>query len=166
MPDTIPNLWPDAFKVDVQTPLTILRVQAGLLGKVTRGILQSEVETETVKDQVQHRLVIVAPAYNAYRHTVLVVRHHTHFPYPAEVKAEALAEKVERRNPLYPDPLGTTYETVYPSAHNDDELQVYVQNALRSEQTQAAVLSLIAKSNEATGTPPLPKEPADSQDPQ
>jgi hypothetical protein len=125
------------------------------------------VETETAKDQVQHRLVVVAPAYNAYRHTLLVVRHHKDLPYPVEVKADALAERVERRNPvLGGSPLGTYYETVYPSAHNDDQLQTYVQRALRSEQTMAAVLSLIAKSNEAMGTAPLRQQPGDGQEPQ
>jgi len=52
MPDTIPNLWPEQFKVDVQTPYTILRVQANLLDKVTRGILVGEVETENSKERV------------------------------------------------------------------------------------------------------------------
>jgi hypothetical protein len=50
MSDSIPNLWPEEFKVDVQSPLTILRAQAGMLGKVTRGILEGTVETEESKE--------------------------------------------------------------------------------------------------------------------
>lgn len=39
-PDTIPGLWPEEFKVDVQTPCAILNVQAGQSGRVTKGILR------------------------------------------------------------------------------------------------------------------------------
>ena len=84
---TIPNLWPEEFKIDVQSPLTILRVQAGLLGKVTRGILEGAVETETSTEKVQHRLVVIAPAYNGYRHTLVAANHDPNLPYPAEVRA-------------------------------------------------------------------------------
>src|SRR5207248_599207 len=95
MADAIPNLWPEQFNVEVQTPLTILRVQANLLGKVTRGILEGTVETETVKDRMQHRLVVIAPAYNSYRHTLLVAIHDPNLAYPAEVRAQSLAKKVK-----------------------------------------------------------------------
>jgi hypothetical protein len=148
MPETIPNLWPPEFKIDVQTPYTILRVQAGLLSKVTRGILQGTVETETSKEKVQHRLVIIAPAYNGYRHTLIVAVHNPDMPYPAEVRAQALAQKVERTNPLMPA-LGPIYDTVYAVANSDDQMQQLVRQALQSEETKAAILSLIAKSNEA-----------------
>lgn len=47
MPDAMPSLWPPEIKVDVQTPLAILRVQASHLNKVTRGIMRGDVETET-----------------------------------------------------------------------------------------------------------------------
>jgi hypothetical protein len=80
MLDTIPNLWPEQFKIDVQTPYTILRVQAELLSKVTRGILQGDVETESSKEKVQNRLVVIAPAYNGYRHTLVVALHHPDLP--------------------------------------------------------------------------------------
>ena len=90
MPDTIPNLWPQEIKVHVQSPYAILSVQAGLLGKLTRGILEGAVETETAKDKVQHRLVIVAPAYKSYRHTLVTALHNPDLPYPAEVRAAGL----------------------------------------------------------------------------
>jgi hypothetical protein len=148
MSDSIPSLWPNEFKIDVQTPYTILRVQAAQLGRVTRGILEGAVETETSKEKIQHRLVIIAPAYNGYRHTLIVALHNPDLPYPAEVRAEALAEKVRREN-TFSTAIGPIYDTVYPSAHNDDQMQALVRSALHSEKTMAAVLSLIAKSNEA-----------------
>jgi hypothetical protein len=153
MPDTIPNLWPEQFKIDVQSPVAILRVQAVAPSKVTRGILEGTVETESVKELVQHRLVVVAPAYNGYRHTLISVLHNPNLPYPAEVRAEGLAEEVARRN----DPvLGlSTKATGYPKAHDDEQMQALVQRALNSEPTKAVILSLIAKSNEAN-PPPTP----------
>jgi hypothetical protein len=143
------NLWPKNFKVDVQSPVAILRSQASLLSQVTRGVLHANVETETTDKGVQHRLVIVAPAYNQYRHVLLVARHDARLPYPTTVVNDALAERV-RREPNVLSLGLPTYETVYPQAHSDDELITYIKTALGSDSTKAVVLSLIAKSNETT----------------
>jgi len=150
MPETIPNLWPEQFKIDVQTPYTILRVQATFLRRVTRGILEGVVETERGQKQVQHRLVVVAPAVNAYRHTLIVAIHHVDLAYPTEVRAEGLAKKVEHPSIMkLPFSDNIYIETVYPTASNDEQMVQLVQRALQSEQTQAVILSLIARSNEA-----------------
>lgn len=149
-PETIPNLWPEQFKIDVQTPYTILRVQATFLSRVTRGILEGVVETERGQKQVQHRLVVVAPAVNAYRHTLIVAIRDVNLAYPAEVRAAGLAQKETRHSGKSVPILGDTYiETVYPTASNDEQMVQLVQRALQSEQTQAVILSLIARSNEA-----------------
>ena len=153
MADSIMNLWPEQFKVDVQTPYAILQTQAGLLGKVTRGILEAVVETETTEKKVQHRLVVIAPAYNSYRHTLLVARHDRDLPYPAEVQGEALAKTV--RHELIPGSVSTVKaETVYPTASSDEQMVSLVREALQSEETRAVILSLIAKSNEGNSVPP------------
>jgi hypothetical protein len=133
MPETIPNLWPEDLNVDVQTPHAILQVQANLLGKVTRGILQGSVETESTKDEVQHRLVVVAPAYNGYRHTLLVAIHHPDLPYPTEIRAESLQ----------------SFAGEFPTAESDTAMVILVARALGSSETRAIILSLIAMSNEA-----------------
>ena len=134
---TIPNLWPEEFKIDVQSPYAILRVQAELLGKVTKGILIGEVETESNDTDVQHRLVVIAPAYNNFRYTLLAAKHAINFPYPTEVISQSLAIPVD-------------YELEkYPIAYSDDVLTDLVRRALSSGDTKAVILSLIAKSNEA-----------------
>ena len=155
MAQTIPNLWPDTFKVDVQSPLAILRVQAEALGKVTRGLLEGAVETEEGQGVVQDRLVVVAPAYNGYRHTLIVAKHHPTLLYPVELRAEALAKRVRAENTPLTPVTGPTYRTEYPSAHTDDQMVHLVQQALASDQTKAVILSLIAKSNEAKYAPAL-----------
>jgi hypothetical protein len=151
MSTSIPNLWPEEFKFDVQTPYTILRVQANLLSKVTRGVLVGDVETEASEERVQHRLVVIAPAYNGYRHTLVVALHNPDLPYPAEVRAEALAEK-DNESPFLP-PLSPLDNPVYPRAYSDDEMQALVQRALQSEQTRAVIHSLIAQSYEGKLSP-------------
>lgn len=163
MPDTIPNLWPPEFKIDVQTPYTILQVQAGLLGKVTRGILKGDVETETSKEQVQHRLVIIAPAYKGYRHTLIVTVHNNDLPYPAEVRADPLAKRVmDVDEGVVPDPFHPVYKTIYPIANSDEQMQDLLKQVLGSEQTKAIILSLIAKSNETSRSPsPVPQDPTE-----
>lgn len=137
MPDTIPNLWPEEFNVDVQTPYAILRVQAELLGKMTRGILEGAVETEATNKIVQHRLVVIAPACNGYRHTLVVAIHQLDLPYPVQVQAGSLA--FSNAN----DGLS------YPSASSDAELQNFLGEVLRSDEVKAVILSLIARSKEA-----------------
>jgi hypothetical protein len=147
MSTAIPNLWPEEIRVDVQTPYAILRGQANLLHDLTKGILEGDVVTETTKDDVQHRLVIVAPMYNGYRHTLIIAAHKRDFPYPTEVRAVGLGK--------YGMDLD---EDDYPSANDDGEMQALVQKALRSGSTIAIITSLIAKSNEATGLSPRPVE--------
>ncbi len=39
MPVTLPDLWGDKIRVDILTPLAILRAQADLIGKHTKAIL-------------------------------------------------------------------------------------------------------------------------------
>ena len=65
MIDSIPNLWPAEFKIDVQTPYTILNVQANLLGKVTRGIDLIQ-KGRGVDDDLDSGLRLDLPA-NAFR---------------------------------------------------------------------------------------------------
>lgn len=136
MSGTIPNLWPE-FNVDVLTPVAILRTQAELLSKNTRGILVGEVETEEAEGRVQHRLVVVAPAYNSYRHTLLTVSHDDALPYPVLVKALSLLVRTDFDE-----------GEVYPEAADDEELIKLVGRALRSDDTRSTIISLIAKSND------------------
>ena len=56
MAEKTENLWPSEFKIDVQSPLTILRAQAEQLGRLTRGILNGSVESEESGNDIQHRL--------------------------------------------------------------------------------------------------------------
>lgn len=131
----------------VQTPLAILRVQARLLSQLTSGILDGDVETEETDKLVQHRLVVIAPAYNGYKHTLVTVIHNPDIAYPAEVRVPAI-EEIERISDLLT-------RTTYPKATSDVAVQQLAQKSLQSGETEAIILSLIAKSNEYRKTPVL-----------
>jgi len=155
MPETIPNLWPDDFKVDVRSPYSILKVQAEQLGRATRGILRGEVESETNQKDVQHRLVVVAPAYNNYRQTLVAAIHNAKLPYPTEIRALGRLENTDQER-LFIDEVEEEAEdeddvqqTIFPTAYDDTEVIKYVSEALRSGPTRSLIISLIAKSTEA-----------------
>ena len=158
MPTTIPNLWPEQYKVSVQSPLTILRVQAGLLRKMTSGILEGDVETEATKERQQHRLVVIAPAYDNYRHT-LITAVHGKLAYPAEVKADGLEFANSKRITIGQ----TSYDSKFPVANNDDEMQALVKQALASGATSAVIHSLLAQSNEAHPTNALQDDESEAE---
>jgi hypothetical protein len=70
------------------------------------------------------------------------------------VRAKALEKTVLREKSALERPtIIPEYVTVYPIANNDEQMQSLVKEALQSEQTMAAILSLIARSNEANLSP-------------
>jgi len=144
MPETIPNLWPDDIRVDIQSPSVILKVQADHLTRLTGGVLEGDVETVTSGENVQHRLVIVARSYRGYRHALVAALHKRNLPYPVEIREQSLGK------PTPPDdPHSEEREVTYPSASSDDRMQDLLRKALRSDSTVAIISSLIANSNEA-----------------
>jgi hypothetical protein len=150
MPDTIPDLWSENIRVDVLTPIVILRSQEGLLSKKTQGILEAKVTTTATKELVQHQLDLIAPALNRYRETLLTVTHRPERVYPVRVAAECLqSPRTELEAPDWirrqkgGPPPGTR------DANNQDELIDLLRIILRSSQVVAAIESLIARSNEA-----------------
>lgn len=156
MSEPLTSLWPTGFDTKVLPPLVILKAQADYLPSVTSGILKATVETTPGKTDTEHRLTLVAPAAGGYRHVLVTVTHKTDYVYPAEVRAEPLAEREERRRP--PNPLDSTsilggglYTSItYPSAGSDKELTNLLSNVFRSTYARGIINGLIAKSNEAT----------------
>ena len=64
MPDEIPDLWPADIRLDVRSPLVILKTQAELLSKHTKGLLECAGTTTEEGEQVQHALDLFARAVN------------------------------------------------------------------------------------------------------
>jgi hypothetical protein len=140
----IPDLWSDDVKVDVLTPLAILRTQKAYLERRTQGILRAQVATTTTDAWVQHQLELVAPALNQYRTVVLTARHNADLVYPVIVRSlDYLAP------PLSPSRAAPgAAEAPERLANSQDEFIALVREILRSGPVRSLIQSLIARSNE------------------
>jgi hypothetical protein len=74
MPAINEDLWPDLNLAPVVTPLSILREQAALLGKRTKGVLRGEVETWGAGERISNSFNIVVPSLGDYKYTLLYVQ--------------------------------------------------------------------------------------------
>ena len=168
------SLWPDDIKVDVLSPLTILRYQAAELRKLTKGRLEADVVTTTgQEDFVVHRLEIVARQLGDRRYGVLTVTHRAAF-YPVVLEADCFRPKETRTlahvlgehvaavtamssalnaeiNPPWPPK-----DDWRPAANDQDEFLKRVAEVLRSPAVRATIDSLLALSNEKN-------QPADTE---
>jgi hypothetical protein len=155
----IPNLWPvEAIKVDVLSPVAILRAQAGHFQQASMGLLRAEVSTTTGDNRVSHQMDIVAPALGNYRHAILTVRHSADMPYPATVYDAGTGSTGGQTKPtlcislLPPQPF---------EAYSEKEFVEKVSSILNSGTVIALIQSLLARSSEATA-PPTPEAISES----
>jgi hypothetical protein len=154
---TIPDLWSDDIKVDVVTPLAILRAQVGSIQRKTKGLLQAEVTTTTSDaGWVRHHLDLIAPVLDGYRHRLLAATHEKDLVYPVKVEAECFR----------PEPavdIAQVLSTVTkfrkdgrPTAQTEQEFIELVSQVLHSGEVRSIIQSLIARSNERQDRPPAP----------
>lgn len=155
MADTIPVLWSDDIKVDVVTPLAILRSQVGPLRRITNGILDAEISTVTGDSKdVRHLFDLVAPVLNHYRHRILTVTHHRDLAYPVTVEAECFQPKDPSEGALaVAANLSRTLSQFKPRdwrpvASTEQEFIDLVRKTLRSNEVRSIIQSLIARSND------------------
>ena len=152
--DTIPDLWPTAaLKVDVRTPVAILRTQATRLGQRTQGLLVGEVTVTTGENnQVVLGLEVIVPALNNYRYRLLSVQHAQDAIYPAKVAANGftVTESVPGNILSFSGPTTVTKHVATKTAHSEGDFIHIVHEALQAPETTALLQSLIFRSNEAT----------------
>ena len=151
MPVMLEELWSDDIKVDVLSPLAILRAQEGGLARRTNGLLQAKVETTDAGDERHHTLNLVAPSLG-YRERLLMASHRSDQIYPVILTAEAFD----------PDLYGTVnlnritgrVGPILGLAHNqrraatDQDFIDLVRQVLRSETVRSRIQSLIARIND------------------
>ncbi|MDR3634830.1 MAG: hypothetical protein P4L84_13580 [Isosphaeraceae bacterium] len=140
MAETIPDLWADDIRVDVLTPLAILRTQQGLLKKRTQGVLDAKVTSVEENGLVQHQFDVVATAIQRYQERVLIATHASGRVYPVTVKAETL----EHLEQLEEDDILTDECIVFTE---EDFIQI-IRQVFQSGEVRSAMQSLIAQSNE------------------
>lgn len=155
MADSIPNLWSDDISINSLTPLAILRSQAGMLGRLTKGLVEAEVVTETATNDdqkvtiVQHHLDLIAPALGEARYRIVSARHREGMVYPVRVIAEVFNSPMRRM----------IHQGPWPEAASEDDFIGWLEEALRSSSVKLILHSLIARSNEAKGPLGFPVEP-------
>jgi hypothetical protein len=89
MSTAIPDLWPDDFGKSTETPpVLILREQAELLGRKTRGAVQGLVQTTRDGDGFLHIFYLMAPSLDQYTYTLFNIRHGVSF-YPLDLADHA-----------------------------------------------------------------------------
>jgi hypothetical protein len=155
--------WPDEIRVDVLSPLAILRQVEPTLKERTKGILTTEITTTSAKDVVEHHLDLIAPLIE-YRITILAARHHSVMVYPVTVKSRAFAPAERGRvadifMPGFSTIAAISAITKKLSEPPDDERDAasqqefakLVQEVLHSPYVRALVNSLIARSNDSNG---------------
>ena|SRR5438132_3219006 len=81
----MPDLWPDDFgKASDVPPIAILKEQADLLAKKTKGEILGEITTVTAGANLSHHFMLVVPRMENYRYHLLTVTHSVGL-YPAQI---------------------------------------------------------------------------------
>jgi len=162
---TIPDLWSDDIKVDVVTPLAILRAQVGSIQRKTKGLLQAEVTTTTSDaGWVRHQLDLIAPVLDGYRHRLFAATHEKDLVYPVKIEAECF-------RPESPEDFAQLFSAVTkfqkderPTAQTEQEFIELLSQVLHSGEVRSIIQSLIARSNERQERPPAPEQSAPEEE--
>jgi hypothetical protein len=122
--DAAESFWviPDVAKI--RTPAAILREQAALLTKQTRGTLVGVVETSNVDNNMVTKLAISVPSLNDYRYNILTYRQ------PVE---------------MYPGILDSAQSH---TVNNEEQFITHVRQVLSSDRIRNVIGSLLSQ---ATG---------------
>ena len=127
------DLWPDDFgKFTVVPPVVILREQADLLGKKTKGLITAEVRSYEDNKQFRHKFYLVVPTLGNYSYLLLSAAHDIRL-YPAG---------------LLDSSTDTSYE-----CNSEQEFIVRLRAILATEQTKQIVGAILSQI-------PLPAESA------
>jgi hypothetical protein len=123
------NLWGDLPRDDgPKPPAAILKEQASILGDVTHGILYGDVGVSREDELFDLELVIVAPALDSYRYSVLHVEH---------------------KLSMYPLSVVPSWEADRPSrirCRTEKEFETALETVLTSDRLQRVIATLIAQS--------------------
>jgi hypothetical protein len=147
MSTTIPDLWSDDIRVDILTPLAILRAQEDLIGQKTQGILEGEVRTTSNDTWMLHQLGLIAPALNHYRVTLLTAKHRQDMVYPVSVTAPCFAPKPRSLLAIGAIRLPGQSPDQRDAATQEEFIEL-VRQVLHSDDVRASIQSLIALSND------------------
>lgn len=175
MSTTLPDLWSDDIRVDILSPVAILRAQEGPLVQKTQGLLRASVSSSSTDEWEQHELDLIAPALGGYRVGLLSAKHRKDMVYPVIVTSKALLPKEDAYS-LFPRILLPNFSLAVAEvskeglsrdqreAATQQEFIELVRTVLRSGMVRAIIQSLIARSNDVQarsmrGSDALPENP-------
>src|ERR1700722_3349877 len=150
MATDILDLWGDSIKANVLTPLVILKMQAELLRRKSKGIVLGDISAQPHTNVQRYYFDLLAPAVGARRIRVLIASHSIDLVYPVVVEAIPLWH--------YDDSLSRTdlpdwfdAESAWEcdkTASTEESFVVMLRHVLRSREVTSMIQSLIAISNE------------------
>ena len=128
----LPDLWPADIGQETSElgPITLLKSQAALLAKKTKGLVTAEVRGEQNQsgEKFADNFYLVGPTIN-YQYLLFTLTHPIEF-YPAELVAQTGAD----------DATGAV------KIENDEQLMDEVRQIFGSEKTKAVISAIIARS--------------------
>lgn len=152
------DLWPPDLVVDVLSPIMILNEQAEALTKRTQGIVKGEVLPGVAGKLKQVSFDLVAPALRI-RQRILHVRYREEFPYPAVLIAGPLSRgsiTFDPKSADHADPtewmLSGDEQHQARLAHTPSDVRELLKVVFNAPSNRATLFSLVARSNEVTGT--------------
>ena len=158
------NLWP-ATKINVLSPIAILRQQATYLREATQGILEAEVAVVKGEPWTITSFWIIAPALDRYRFELFKIAHNVTDPYPVQISCAGLfaTDRINLREFLVTyaefdtpftvsnpedEPDDPITDTILVVASSQDDFMRILENILASPRTERTLHSLIARTND------------------
>ncbi len=121
------SFWVIPDKIEIRTPIAILREQATLLTNLTKGILKGEIETTQSNDNLLIKLYIVVSGLKNYRYLIL--------QYIQPIT-------------LYPGTLIWAAKSSGYQTANEDQFLDSLKTILSSTETQSVITGLLAQARE------------------
>ena len=164
MSEPIRNLWP-VTKINVLSPIAILRQQATYLRETTQGILEAEVAVVKGDPWTITSFWIIAPALDRYRFELFKIAHNVTDPYPVQISCAGLfaTDSINLREFLVTytefdtpftvsnpedEPDDPITDTILIVASSQDDFMMILEKILASPRTQRTLHSLIASTND------------------
>jgi hypothetical protein len=137
----IDDLWPDLSPAAIVTPASILKTQAAVLSRKSNGLLQGEVKTWAKHNEIYHVLMLVVPALENYRYSLLRIHHKVTPVYPVYVD-ESPAQGTDDASLMAA--LNTEFARLRPIP-DEATFREWLRKALASAETKRILESLLAQ---------------------
>jgi hypothetical protein len=135
------NLWPEDIEsmVPARMPITILKEQGLLLGKMTKNVVEGEVQRYPQKSkELEFRFFVWAPSMN-YRYPVLTILHDIE-GYPVSIAPDSETKRE----------LGLSPEDMI-EAKDEAAFADWLKKIFNSEKVKRVIVALLAHAKEDPG---------------